>query len=90
MKNAQRRARLVQAVDQDKLLRGVVRAIEEALNAKHFPKRSMAWSWLATESKVSRTTLSNWQNKKTRSCMTRTANAALKPLGKTLGIINLE
>jgi hypothetical protein len=73
------------AVSQDGLLRQCVRLIEEAHADRHF-----TWSWLSKQSHVSTTTVANWRKKKTKSGLTRTMNAALRPLGYRLVIGKLK
>lgn len=79
------RKRAIAIVDQDRLLRDCVRAMEQ-----HQRDRKWSWSWLANKSGVATTTISNWRSKKTRSGLTRTMNAALKPLGLQLIIGNIH
>ena len=68
-------------VPQDRLLRECVRLIEEAQANGHW-----TWSWLANQADISSSTIGNWRKKKTKAGLTRTMNAALKPLGYRLVI----
>lgn len=68
-------------VPQDRLLREAVRLIEEAQRDGHW-----TWSWLAHQAEISSSTIANWRHRKTKAGLTRTMNAALKPLGYKLVI----
>lgn len=71
---------------QDKLLSDAVKEIEQAMKAAQAAGDGFSWSWVASTSGVSVTTLANWRKRKTRSGLTRTMNAALAAVGKKLYI----
>jgi hypothetical protein len=75
---------------QDKLLADTVRELEKAMEAAAAKGKGFSWSWVAAESGISTTTIANWRKRKTRSGLTRTMNAALAAVGKTLYIGNVR
>ena len=79
------RTRTIVIVEQDALMRAAVKRLED-----HHTANKWSWSWLSNKSGVSLTTFNNWRKKKTRSGLTRTMNAALKPLGLALVIGKLK